>query len=205
MRNIFGKRASEAAYGAADVALDAVLDILKPERTNSANKDDDRSTSRASKKEMLSESMKQAREGGVGPPPAPVKKKRGGSVDEDDSDDDDDAARDPAELRRRMDDIKLEMVAVAEQMAEMERRLLAQQADLERRQRDLESSAVSGGGTGLDDFVSEAADDDRIVKTLKPSGVSMRTDIENIEQTKQEIQDALSRIDKMQKDREDLL
>ena len=206
MRNIFGKKASEAAYGAADVALDAVLDILKPERTNSANKDKDRSTSRASKKEMLSESMKQAREGGVGPPPAPVKKKRGGSVDEDDSDDDDDdAARDPAELRRRMDDIKLEMVAVAEQMAEMERRLLAQQADLERRQRDLESSGVSTGGTGLDDFVSEAADDDRIVKTLKPSGVSMRTDIENIEQTKQEIQDALSRIDKMQKDREDLL
>ena len=113
MRNIFGKRASEAAYGAADVALDAVLDILKPERTN---KDKDQSTSRASKKEMLSESMKQAREGGVGPPPAPVKKKRGGSVDEDDSDDDDDAARDPAELRRRMDDIKLEMVAVAEQI-----------------------------------------------------------------------------------------
>lgn len=197
MRNIFGKRASEAAYGAADVALDAVLDILKPERTN---KDKAQSTSsRASKKEMLSESMKQAREG------APIKNKRGGSADEDDSDEDDAAARDPAELRRRMDDIKLEMVAVAEQMAEMERRLLAQQADLERRQRDLESSAVSGGGTGLDDFVSEAADDDRIVKTLKPSGASMRTDIENIEQTKQEIQDALSRIDKMQKDREDLL
>ncbi|ACO65294.1 predicted protein [Micromonas commoda] len=200
MRNIFGKRASEAAYGAADVALDAVLDILKPERTNGGNKDKAQSTSsRASKKEMLSESMKQAREG------APIKNKRGGSADEDDSDEDDAAARDPAELRRRMDDIKLEMVAVAEQMAEMERRLLAQQADLERRQRDLESSAVSGGGTGLDDFVSEAADDDRIVKTLKPSGASMRTDIENIEQTKQEIQDALSRIDKMQKDREDLL
>ena len=200
MRNIFGKRASEAAYGAADVALDAVLDILKPERTNGGNKDKAQSTSsRASKKEMLSESMKQAREG------APIKNKRGGSADEDDSDEDDAAARDPAELRRRMDDIKLEMVAVAEQMAEMERRLLAQQADLERRQRDLESSAVSRGGTGLDDFVSEAADDDRIVKTLKPSGASMRTDIENIEQTKQEIQDALSRIDKMQKDREDLL
>lgn len=200
MRNIFGKRASEAAYGAADVALDTVLDILKPERTNGGNKDKAQSiSSRASKKEMLSESMKQAREG------APIKNKRGGSADEDDSDDDDAAARDPAELRRRMDDIKLEMVAVAEQMAEMERRLLAQQADLERRQRDLESSAVSGGGTGLDDFVSEAADDDRIVKTLKPSGASMRTDIENIEQTKQEIQDALSRIDKMQKDREDLL
>lgn len=202
MRNIFGKRASEAAYGAADVALDAVLDILKPERNvNGGNKDKAQSTSsRASKKEMLSESMKQAREG------APVKNKRGGSADEDSFDEDDAAARDPAELRRRMDDIKLEMVAVAEQMAEMERRLLAQQADLERRQRDLESSAVSSrGGTGLDDFVSEAADDDRIVKTLKPSGASMRTDIENIEQTKQEIQDALSRIDKMQKDREDLL
>jgi len=143
--------------------------------------------------------MKQAREG------APIKNKRGGSADEDDSDEDDAAARDPAELRRRMDDIKLEMVAVAEQMAEMERRLLAQQADLERRQRDLEASAVSKGGTGLDDFVSEAADDDRIVKTLKPSGASMRTDIENIEQTKQEIQDALSRMDKMQKDSKDLL
>ena len=198
MRNIFGKRASEAAYGAADVALDAVLDILKPERTN---KDKDQSTSRASKKEMLSESMKQAREGG----PVKNNKRGGSSIDEDSFDEDDTAARDPAELRRRMDDIKLEMVAVAEQMAEMERRLLAQQADLERRQRDLESSAVSTGGTGLDDFVSEAADDDRIVKTLKPSGASMRTDIENIEQTKQEIQDALSRIDKMQKDREDLL
>lgn len=212
MRNIFGKRASEAAYGAADVALDAVLDILKPERTTNGggNKDKDRSgspPSRASKKEMLSESMKQAREGGVGAPApgSPMKNTRGGgSADEDDSAEDD-TARDPAELRRRMDDIKLEMVAVAEQMAEMERRLLAQQADLERRQRDLEASAVSKGGTGLDDFVSEAADDDRIVKTLKPSGASMRTDIENIEQTKQEIQDALSRMDKIQKDREDLL
>ena len=206
MRNIFGKRASEAAYGAADVALDAVLDILKgSERTTNKgpNKDKDRSStpSRASKKEMLSESMKQAREGGVGPPGSgsPIK-----NTDEDDSAEDD-TARDPAELRRRMDDIKLEMVAVAEQMAEMERRLLAQQADLERRQRDLEASAVSKGGTGLDDFVSEAADDDRIVKTLKPSGASMRTDIENIEQTKQEIQDALSRMDKMQKDSKDLL
>ena len=106
-----------------------------------------------------------------------------------------------------MDDIKLEMVAVAEQMAEMERRLLAQQADLELlvQLHDLASLGVSSGGTGLDASVSEAADDDRIVKTLKLSGASMRTDIENIEQTKQEIQDALSRIDKMQKDREDLL
>jgi hypothetical protein len=62
-----------------------------------------------------------------------------------------------------------------------------------------------GGGTGMDDFVSEAADDDRIVKTLKPSGASMQTDIANIEETKKEIQDALSRIDKMQADQSDLI
>jgi hypothetical protein len=117
-----------------------------------------------------------------------------------------------------MDDIKSEMVAVAEQMAEMERRLLAQQASLERAQADLENGVGNvngngganvkkngGGGTGMDDFVSEAADDDRIVKTLKPSGVSMQTDIANIEETKKEIQDALSRIDKMQADQSDLI
>jgi prefoldin subunit 5 len=125
-------------------------------------------------------------------------------------------AKDPAELRRRMDDIKSEMVAVAEQMAEMERRLLAQQASLERAQADLENGVGGGnvtgnakknggGGTGMDDFVSEAADDDRIVKTLKPSGASMQTDIANIEETKKEIQDALSRIDKMQADQSDLI
>ena len=125
-------------------------------------------------------------------------------------------AKDPAELRRRMDDIKSEMVAVAEQMAEMERRLLAQQASLEQAQADLENGVGSGnvagnakknggGGTGMDDFVSEAADDDRIVKTLKPSGASMQTDIANIEETKKEIQDALSRIDKMQADQSDLI
>ena len=126
-------------------------------------------------------------------------------------------AKDPAELRRRMDDIKSEMVAVAEQMAEMERRLLAQQASLERAQADLENGVGNvnvkngdtkkngGGGTGMDDFVSEAADDDRIVKTLKPSGASMQTDIANIEETKKEIQDALSRIDKMQSDQSDLI
>jgi prefoldin subunit 5 len=125
-------------------------------------------------------------------------------------------AKDPAELRRRMDDIKSEMVAVAEQMAEMERRLLAQQASLERAQADLENGVGGnvkngdtkkngGGGTGMDDFVSEAADDDRIVKTLKPSGASMQTDIANIEETKKEIQDALSRIDKMQSDQSDLI
>ena len=210
MRSIFGKKASEAAYGAADTALDTVLDILKPERTKSREE-----VTSASKKEMLSESMKQAKgAGGSGSGSG------SGSVSFDSMDEDEiDAAldaKDHAELRRRMDDIKSEMVAVAEQMAEMERRLLAQQASLERAQADLENGVGGGnvtgnakknggGGTGMDDFVSEAADDDRIVKTLKPSGASMQTDIANIEETKKEIQDALSRIDKMQADQSDLI
>jgi hypothetical protein len=210
MRSIFGKKASEAAYGAADTALDTVLDILKPERTRSSREE----VTSASKKEMLSESMKQAKGAGGG------QGSGSGSFDSMDEDEIDAAldAKDPAELRRRMDDIKSEMVAVAEQMAEMERRLLAQQASLERAQADLENGVGNvngngganvkkngGGGTGMDDFVSEAADDDRIVKTLKPSGVSMQTDIANIEETKKEIQDALSRIDKMQADQSDLI
>jgi hypothetical protein len=206
MRSIFGKKASEAAYGAADTALDTVLDILKPERTRSSREE----VTSASKKEMLSESMKQAKGAGGG------QGSGSGSFDSMDEDEIDAAldAKDPAELRRRMDDIKSEMVAVAEQMAEMERRLLAQQASLERAQADLENGVgnvnkngekKNGGGTGMDDFVSEAADDDRIVKTLKPSGASMQTDIANIEETKKEIQDALSRIDKMQSDQSDLI
>ena len=207
MRSIFGKKASEAAYGAADTALDTVLDILKPERTKSREE-----VTSASKKEMLSESMKQAKGAGGGQGSG----SGSGSLDSMDEDEIDAAldAKDPAELRRRMDDIKSEMVAVAEQMAEMERRLLAQQASLERAQADLENGVGNvnvnvkkngGGGTGMDDFVSEAADDDRIVKTLKPSGASMQTDISNIEETKKEIQDALSRIDKMQADQSDLI
>ena len=207
MRSIFGKKASEAAYGAADTALDTVLDILKPERTKSREE-----VTSASKKEMLSESMKQAKGSGGGSGSG----SGSGSFDSMDEDEIDAAldAKDPAELRRRMDDIKSEMVAVAEQMAEMERRLLAQQASLERAQADLENGVgnvnkngekKNGGGTGMDDFVSEAADDDRIVKTLKPSGASMQTDIANIEETKKEIQDALSRIDKMQADQSDLI
>ena len=207
MRSIFGKKASEAAYGAADTALDTVLDILKPERTKSREE-----VTSASKKETLSESMKQAKGSGGGSGSG----SGSGSFDSMDEDEIDAAldAKDPAELRRRMDDIKSEMVAVAEQMAEMERRLLAQQASLERAQADLENGVgnvnkngekKNGGGTGMDDFVSEAADDDRIVKTLKPSGASMQTDIANIEETKKEIQDALSRIDKMQADQSDLI
>jgi len=139
MRSIFGKKASEAAYGAADTALDTVLDILKPERTKSSREE----VTSASKKEMLSESMKQAKGAGGG---GSGSGSGSGSFDSMDEDEIDAAldAKDPAELRRRMDDIKSEMVAVAEQMAEMERRLLAQQASLERAQADLENGV--GGG-----------------------------------------------------------
>jgi hypothetical protein len=141
MRSIFGKKASEAAYGAADTALDTVLDILKPERTKSSREE----VTSASKKEMLSESMKQAKGAGGGSGSG----SGSGSFDSMDEDEIDAAldAKDPAELRRRMDDIKSEMVAVAEQMAEMERRLLAQQASLERAQADLENGVGNVNGT----------------------------------------------------------
>jgi len=62
--------------------------------------------------------------------------------------------KDPAELRRRMDDIKNEMVAVAEQMVEMERRLLEQQADLEARQTRLEKDGLGAS----DGYLAEEAD-----------------------------------------------
>ena len=39
----------------------------------------------------------------------------------------------------------------------------------------------------------------------QPPGASMQTDIANIEETKKEIQDALSRIDKIQADQSDLI
>ena len=109
MQNIFGKKATSAAVGAADSVLDSILDVLKPSRA--------KTTAEASGAEGGAAGGE--RRSGL-PPPS------------------DDRAKDPAELRKRMDDIKSEMVAVAEQMAEMERRLLEQQEDLERRQARLE-------------------------------------------------------------------
>ena len=111
------------------------------------------------------------------------------------------STKDPEELRRRMDDIKSEMILVAEQMAEMERRLLEQQADLESRQRELER----GAGAGVDDgFLSEEADGEgRVLKKADGKPIA-KGDIADIEETKREIEEALSRIDKMQSAQKDL-
>ena len=100
-----------------------------------------------------------------------------------------------------MDDIKSEMILVAEQMAEMERRLLEQQADLESRQRELER----GAGAGVDDgFLSEEADGEgRVLKKADGKPIA-KGDIADIEETKREIEEALSRIDKMQSAQKDL-
>ena len=161
MRNIFGKKATSAAVGAADSVLDSILDALKPNR------------SRAEEGE--------------------------GDVEEEPSAPE--STKDPEELRRRMDDIKSEMILVAEQMAEMERRLLEQQADLESRQRELER----GAGAGVDDgFLSEEADGEgRVLKKADGKPIA-KGDIADIEETKREIEEALSRIDKMQSAQKDL-
>ena len=170
MRNIFGKKATSAAVGAADSVLDSILDVLKPNRSRAeeGDRDDDAATAAAATEEE---------------PPAP------------------EPTKDPEELRRRMDDIKSEMILVAEQMAEMERRLLEQQADLESRQRELER----GAGAGADDgFLSEEADGDgRVLKKADGKPIA-RGDIADIEETKREIEEALSRIDKMQSAQKDL-
>ena len=101
-----------------------------------------------------------------------------------------------------MDDIKNEMVAVAEQMAEMERRLLEQQEDLEKRQARLEKDGLEGVTDG---FVSEEADLDGKALTGEGGKTVSPDSLENIEDTKREIQEALTRIDKMQKTQKDLI
>ena len=169
MRNIFGKKATSAAVGAADSVLDSILDVLKPNRSRAEEGGKDAAAAAAAATEEE--------------PPAP------------------EPTKDPEELRRRMDDIKSEMILVAEQMAEMERRLLEQQADLESRQRELER----GAGAGADDgFLSEEADGDgRVLKKADGKPIA-RGDIADIEETKREIEEALSRIDKMQSAQKDL-
>jgi hypothetical protein len=121
MRNLFGRKASEAAVGAADSVLDAMLDVLKPDRQSyseeiSAAVADVSATSPPKDKAAPSAAA-------VTPVMDSVAFAEGDGADSM-------ARKDPAELRKRMDDIKNEMVAVAEQMAEMERRLLEQQANL---------------------------------------------------------------------------
>ena len=115
----------------------------------------------------------------------------------------DDRAKDPAELRKRMDDIKNEMVAVAEQMAEMERRLLEQQEDLERRQARLERE--TGAGAAEKGYLAEEADREGKALTTAAGKPILREDIQNIEETKREIEEALTRIDGMQQAQKDLI
>jgi serine/threonine protein kinase len=183
MQNIFGKKAASAAVGAADSVLDSILDVLKPNRTKTTT-DDDAAAAAAAPASRASDA-----EG------AP-KKSSGSSLE-------DDRAKDPAELRKRMDDIKNEMVAVAEQMAEMERRLLEQQEDLERRQARLErESGALGASEG---YLAEEADREGKALTTAAGKPILREDIQNIEETKREIEEALNRIDGMQQAQKDLI
>lgn len=192
MRNVFGKRASQAAVNAADSALDAVLDVLKPERQSQSVIDDvkaataDENDAKRAESPSIVDAVEDSIEDIVG-----VESLKG---------------KDPAELRRRMDDIRNEMVAVAEQMAEMERRLLEQQTNLEMRQRELEGV---GGGAGEDAFVETAGGSGRVTKRrdgmdgeMEKNGIQQS--VADIEDTKREIEQALSRIDKMQEQQKDL-
>ena len=99
-----------------------------------------------------------------------------------------------------MDDIKSEMILVAEQMAEMERRLLEQQADP--RAANASSSAARRGAD--DGFLSEEADGAQTRRKKADGKPIARGDIADIEETKREIEEALSRIDKMQSAQKDL-
>ena len=177
MQNIFGKKAASAAVGAADSVLDSILDVLKPSRA--------KTTAEASGAEAAPPAAPPPASGSGLPPPS------------------DDRAKDPAELRKRMDDIKSEMVAVAEQMAEMERRLLEQQEDLERRQARLErESGALGASEG---YLAEEADREGKALTTAAGKPILREDIQNIEETKREIEEALNRIDGMQQAQKDLI
>ena len=194
MRSIFGKRAASAAVDAADSVLDSILDVLKPDRGAAAEPGN-------AAGEALTESSLAALTDEV------EETTLDASEEEDmeaEAEVEIDPRRDPDELRRRMDDIKSEMVAVAEQMAEMERRLLLQQADLEARQAQLESDA---GRAVEEDFISEEADRKGRVLTNAAGEMIGSKDVANIadiEETKREIEEALSRIDRMQETQKDL-
>jgi serine/threonine protein kinase len=216
MNALFGKKATSNAVNAVDKSLDAILDALKPER--SASRDEAEAEAEAS----------DASTGDASPAPATDSIRSpaiAAAVESASVNNNNSAKKDPAELRKRMDAIKSEMVVVAEQMAEMERRLMAQQESLEQKQRELEG--VDGGGGGEDNFVIERPEE-RVTKTRPPASASasasrgggkpksgfigsgavdgdVGASIGSIERTKREIQDALSRIDKMQQDQKDLV
>ena len=111
-----------------------------------------------------------------------------------------DDREDPAELRKRMDDIKNEMVAVAEQVAE--RAPAAGGGDLERRQARLERES---GRRRAEGYLAEEADREGKALTTAAGKPILREDIQNIEETKREIEEALNRIDGMQQAHKDLI
>ena len=194
MRSIFGKRAASAAVDAADSVLDSILDVLKPDRGAAAEPGN-------AAGEALTESSLAALTDEVEETTLDASEEEEMEAE---AEVEIDPRRDPDELRRRMDDIKSEMVAVAEQMAEMERRLLLQQADLEARQAQLESDA---GRAVEEDFISEEADGKGRVLTNAAGEMIGSKDVANIadiEETKREIEEALSRIDRMQQTQKDL-
>ena len=179
------------AVDVADSVLDAMLDVLKPDRQDYADDIEAAIVSSSSSSKVAASaaatSEAVAAEGFA----------EGDGVSQSVS------QKDPAELRQRMDDIKNEMVAVAEQMAEMERRLLEQQANLERRQRELEGDASeSGMSSGGEEGMFATEGDERVV--INREGATGAGQGEDIEDTKREIQQALSRIDEMQKKQRNL-
>ena len=180
MSNIFGKKATGAVVGAADSVLDSILDVLKPGRVKESSSEEE--TVAAVEQESAEDIATDESTTATNTSPS--------------------SQQNPEELRRRMDDIKNEMVAVAEQMAEMERRLLEQQEDLEKRQARLEKDGLEGVTDG---FVSEEADLDGKALTGEGGKTVSPDSLENIEDTKREIQEALTRIDKMQKTQKDLI
>ena len=160
MNALFGKKATSNAVNAVDKSLDAILDALKPER--SASRDEAEAEAEAS----------DASTGDASPAPATDSIRSpaiAAAVESASVNNNNSAKKDPAELRKRMDAIKSEMVVVAEQMAEMERRLMAQQESLEQKQRELEG--VDGGGGGEDNFVIERPEE-RVTKTRPPASAS---------------------------------
>ena len=159
MNALFGKKATSNAVNAVDKSLDAILDALKPER--SASRDEAEAEAEAS----------DASTSDASPAPATdsIRSPAIAAAVESASVNNNSAKKDPAELRKRMDAIKSEMVVVAEQMAEMERRLMAQQESLEQKQRELEG--VDGGGGGEDNFVIERPEE-RVTKTRPPASAS---------------------------------
>ena len=78
-----------------------------------------------------------------------------------------------------------------------------QQEDLERRQARLERE--TGAGAAEKGYLAEEADREGKALTTAAGKPILREDIQNIEETKREIEEALTRIDGMQQAQKDLI